>query len=52
MPILTNNPNLDQFLDDDYQSKEYVARERSYKPLKTTTITYGSKTYNVLNILL
>jgi len=52
MPILTNDPNLDQFLDDDYQSKEHITRERLYKPFKTTTITYGSKTYNVLNILL
>tara|TARA_R100001510_G_C7569340_1_gene146357 strand:+ start:377 stop:565 length:189 start_codon:yes stop_codon:yes gene_type:complete len=37
MPTLTNNPNFDQFLDDDYQSRGYVEARKVVDNLRATT---------------
>ncbi len=37
MPTLTNNPNFDQFLDDDYQSRGYVEARKVVEHLRATT---------------
>ena len=33
----TNNPNIDKFLDDDYQSKGYIKAHQLIQKLRTTT---------------